>query len=308
MARTQRDKSVFMFEGWLNELGLCKQFKINAELILTSEAYTAALYYKKLMRRMGLKQSFRSALEALLYTGPRNPVNKTINNELKHSLIISNRGNHTKAIYFADTYGYSLLERTPMGRAIDDYQRKNLNGKIQTLSLFDVLLKEAKTFKKTPKDIRAIAQGQFDIVMGFVSAAFIFSCKGNVDTLVCGASPQKVFYMFELPALMANEKITSINNVPKDRFLKVYNSGKENAAQQTYSLICESEIARLGVLAQKKGKASKEWEIWEEQKKLFHVDTKQKQVVDVFKAILNQKIALPTIPTARPSPQPAPCI
>jgi len=127
--------------------------------------------------------------------------------------------------------------------------------------------------------------------MGLVSAAFIFTCEGNVDTLVSGASPTKVFYLFELPALMANDKITSINNVPKTEFLKIYNSDKQDAAYQTHRKICETEIDRLGILARRKGKRSPEWRIWQEQKEQFYADGKQQDLIRVCKNILIQKAA-----------------
>lgn len=283
MARPHSDKAEILYEQWMEELGLCKGFRLAASLVLLPESYNAVLHYKRLIKRLGATQAFRGAFEALLYTGPRPHIDDTLNN--KSSLLITNRKNHSKAVYLADHYGYSLLERTPVGQAIEDYQRETIAGKTTKISLYTALEKTAAKHASGAKNIKEIAQRQFDIVMGFVSAAFIFCCEGNVDTLVSGANPTKVFYLFELPALMANPKITSINGVPKTKFLETYDSGKTDATYQTYRMICTTEIDRLGILAHSKGKKSQEWKIWKEQKELFYADSKQRDVINVHKSI-----------------------
>lgn len=283
-----------LFEKWLRELGLCKQFKLAGEITLAPEAYKAALYLKRRIKSLGIERAFCAEAEALCYSGPRDEMRKIKYTPNSPMLLVGSRVNHKKAKYFAENYGYFLIDQTAIGHVVDYYERKaTKDEKIKKLSLFDSLKKSAwaKELLKadfTEKEIEQnekFIQSQIDAVMGFVSAAFILSSQGNVDTLVCGAGTQKVFYLFELPAIMANDKITSINGVPKEKFAKIYNSGAKDAVYQTYRAICESEIARLGELAHKKGKRSAEWRIWKEQRNFFRIDNKQRDVINVHKNI-----------------------
>ena len=80
-------------------------------------------------------------------------------------------------------------------------------------------------------------------VMSFASAALMQVAEGDVETLVCGASLEGVFFKTELPVLMANLEVTSINGVDADRLRKIFFSGRKDAAYLTFRKICQGELA-----------------------------------------------------------------
>src|SRR6185312_686204 len=105
----------------------------------------------------------------------------------------------------------------------------------------------------TDADGMPLAVKYANAVMAYASEVFMGVAKGDVETLVCGAALNGIFYTFELPALLKNPKVTSINGVDADRLRKIYFSGKPDAAYQTFRKVCQGELA----LARKRMEAAK---------------------------------------------------
>lgn len=77
-----------------------------------------------------------------------------------------------------------------------------------------------------------------DYVMSRVSRAYIKSAFGYAATAVCGASHNRIFYRYELPALVSNDKIKAANQLPREMVRDFYAINKDEAFQ----LICWAEL------------------------------------------------------------------
>lgn len=209
-------------EELLKELGLRASFRLASTFLLLPETYSVAQEVKQFIKTLGIKKAFNFASVLLLYSGPR----RTIIDFLQ---IDASAKNHNRAKNLAQPTLYTLIDHTKIGKELDGYKGKGLYGFLE-------ILLSGKTSN---------IQEQADFVMGFVSVAMILAASGPVETLVCGADPSKVFLTYELPALMANTRITSINGVPADVFRKIYYSGKPDAVYRTFQKICHSEVALI---------------------------------------------------------------
>ncbi len=268
---------------WLKDLSLCDHFELASSEWLLPEARAIGTYLKILMKRKGVCHLFAPASRILCYSGPRKYVDRACRK-------VTVDPNHDRAIYLADHGLYTLLERTSMGQHLDNYVKREPDPLKRTLYGF---LKSIYVTEKIDVNIREEqkkrAQKQGDLLMGFVSAAYIFTSRDHVETVVAGASFEKVFYLFELPALMLNPEIKTINAVSADRFRKIYFSGHPNAAYETYKMICESEVALFKKRAKAAGKGTPSWQLWKEQHAVWQADLSQFRAVSVFRGILSKK-------------------
>jgi len=62
--------------------------------------------------------------------------------------------------------------------------------------------------------------------MRYLSRAYTRAAFGHVATAVCGARDDRVFLTTELPELMSNTKIETINGIAHEIFKKLYESSK----------------------------------------------------------------------------------
>ena len=92
---------------------------------------------------------------------------------------------------------------------------------------------DVKTIENTPCGKKLIELGFADAnlplgqdmvakVWGVASERMIRNAKGDVRTFVEGADPRSVFCRIELPNILANEKIITINGVDKYEFAKKF--------------------------------------------------------------------------------------
>ena len=256
-------------ETWLKELGLCDSFKLNSKLLLTPEAHLVTDEIKGWIGSLGIKKAFNLAGILMLYSGPR----RSIIYSILKATSVKHKRNHARAISIVKNGDYSLLDQTRIGKKLGQYN--NLED-----GIFEHVQNVIITEKVDPDIIvkqKEIAQEQADIIMGFASAALIFASRGNVETIVSGAALNKVFYLFELPALMANKKIKRINGVKIDEFRKIYYSGDKDAAYQTFQKICESEVELLHKKAKACGmrKNALPWRRYNIQSQLWQAEKKE---------------------------------
>ncbi|MDX9689053.1 MAG: hypothetical protein EOM37_06625 [Proteobacteria bacterium] len=87
--------------------------------------------------------------------------------------------------------------------------------------------------KRTRKSNNAIGK-----VSKYASRRFIKAAFGEVATAVCGANKKRVFYDAELPVLVKNTKITTINGLPRELVKAFYDINRDEA----YQLICWAEL------------------------------------------------------------------
>jgi len=127
---------------------------------------------------------------ALFYSGPE----KFISNFLGYIQ------NHERSFYQKNYNKYNLkrIDETIIGKYVGNYNSKNI---YEYFELF--------YGKRTKESIY-----HADRVMRFVSREFAKSCYGHIETVVCGASLNKIFFEVELPELIKNKKIKTINGLP----------------------------------------------------------------------------------------------
>jgi hypothetical protein len=79
-----------------------------------------------------------------------------------------------------------------------------------------------------------------DSVWSEASTKFARSASGNVTTRVIGAEQDTLFRSKELPALLENQKVGSINGVSREELKALYDRDKEAA----FNRVCEGELQR----------------------------------------------------------------
>ncbi|QQR69259.1 MAG: hypothetical protein IPI58_00810 [Alphaproteobacteria bacterium] len=77
-----------------------------------------------------------------------------------------------------------------------------------------------------------------DYVMSRVSRSYIKSAFGYGATAVCGADHKRIFYHYEMPALVNNDKIVAVNELPRKMVHDFYAISKDEAFQ----VICWAEL------------------------------------------------------------------
>lgn len=70
------------------------------------------------------------------------------------------------------------------------------------------------------------------------SERFVENAQGNVETFGVGSPEDRIFRRIEIEAALKNEKITSINNIPKDQLLA------EPDPLKRYEMIVDAELER----------------------------------------------------------------
>ena len=78
-------------------------------------------------------------------------------------------------------------------------------------------------------------------ILNHASKRFAEAIEGDVFTTICGSARDKIFFEVELPALVANKKVTSINGLPMDMVRMFY----ELDPYEAFRLICIAELREI---------------------------------------------------------------
>lgn len=190
---------------------------------------------------VGIDEAFKVVGSTLLYSGPRNSITK--NN--KHC-----GSNYERTYDGLNIKHNSLLDETYIGKkAFPSYRNSGLTIYYLFLAEAFAPYKDKKgnltlsTDEK--KELKKESDLVADSVMRYVSKKFISHAHGEVETCVCGAAFNRVFYDLELRTLMKNNKITKINGVPREELKATYDSGDKNAVYNTYTEICLAELEMI---------------------------------------------------------------
>ncbi len=105
------------------------------------------------------------------------------------SVFYSGKGNRERALASVEQGGRPI-DATPGGAALNE---ENLYGEFSPL------------------------RGEADKIWSRASTRYAESASGDVTAYVRGASPDRVFGSTELPVLLKNQQVTSINGIPRDR-------------------------------------------------------------------------------------------
>lgn len=190
----------------------------------------------------GIEQAFKIVGTILLYSGPLQ--------EIYDAYVDIADRNHTKAYDLLELSDkkYTLLDETEIGHRLGDYDGKGASIYDHLKAVYAAKYEEIngkELSEEQIKKVHEIASAQANLVMTQVSEKFAVAAQGDVETCVCGADLEKVFYQTELPALMNNKRLTAINGVDIEAYRKIYFSGAEDAKYATFTLICQNELTMM---------------------------------------------------------------
>jgi len=87
---------------------------------------------------------------------------------------------------------------------------------------------------------KIISKDDYDRYWSEASNRFSTSQEGDITTRVVGALEDRDFRAVELPNFLADKEITSINGIPREELLALYQTNPEEA----FNRICEAEQSR----------------------------------------------------------------
>lgn len=164
------------------------------------------------------------------------------------AVFYSGGANYYRAYNYAnDSKGKAAtIERTDTGRAL--FTLKPLNK--QTNNVFTRHPKPPEYKQPGPGD--PLKNNNFADRLGRVSSwRFAKSASGDVKTFICGARPDSVFCKTELPTLIRNKKVTSINGVDRKHFEKAFK--QDPSGKKAYRMACLSELRQDRRIAKNTG-------------------------------------------------------
>lgn len=88
--------------------------------------------------------------------------------------------------------------------------------------------------------ISGLSEEQADDIWSIASRRFAENAVGAVETCVVDAHPGRIFRATELPAFLSNERVETINGIPRADLCALHAEDQEAA----YRRICEAELAR----------------------------------------------------------------
>ena len=156
----------------------------------------------------------------ILYSGPSKNVYKKI--------ICSVKDNNTRSSDMAFEYGASRINDTTAGIT--------LNGVKFKPHFRDILAK----MHSDPDDLDDAVNAAYAEVWGGISELFADLDFKTAATAVCGAGQDRVFVKDELPVLVRNPNIQTINEIDMDAVRRMYN---EVSPDEAFRLVCLSELS-----------------------------------------------------------------
>lgn len=179
---------------------------------------------------------------ALLYSGTDKNIIKELFKVTKKSISRNERkSNKGIASKTAKRIHALRIEDTRMGRVLDASAIYDYFDKIYPLD-------PAKGVEEADKAWK------------YLSRKFIQSLSGDIVTVVCGADKGRVFFQDELPEIVRNTKIKTINGVPWAKIRDLYFSDPKYGPYKAFQYICLSELR----LASQRAHAEKTKEAIEE--------------------------------------------
>lgn len=259
---------------------------------------------------IGIEAAFKITGIALLYSGPKESIHKALEKKFPR--------NHEIVMQLIEDNEHYVIDTTEIGTRLNQYEKIGLFGFFEEkyLEAYEKHFSPSFDSSKT-EEVYRIIDRQANAVMEFVSEKFIEQIEGEVETCVCGADTSRIFFQIELPALMRSNKVQKINGVDFKKFKDVYDSGRPDAAYETFSMICTSELDMLEKRAldlELNGdldECSKVWQDHEHRWYFFRLEQADRRgvknleavygnlkAVDAYEAEFNPFRASPTIPSA----------
>ena len=226
-------------------------------------------------------RAFKQKGRVQLYSGPQGII----------ALALAHiENNHARATEQSKRLGTKMIDHTKVGKKLERY-----DGKKNIYQFFN-----AAYFASHGRDSKEAFQ-QADDVMRFASRAFVKASFGQVATAVCGAATNRIFFEIELPELMSNGRIETINGIEADRVRGIYHTKGSYAA---FHKICQAEIA-MAYQHAKGENTKKAWDDYTERTQLFMQERKLKIEADNLRAATTHITAIhasldPTVPATAP--------
>jgi hypothetical protein len=155
------------------------------------------------------------------------------------AVFYSGEGNQQRAIDYAQKTGAVPIDHTPAGKQLNGIYNKAFeyygNKLLGNKATDAVMNKVSERYGN-----RRLGNKAADAVMDKVSERFAKNARGHVNTFVIGAKPERIFRTTELPALLNNSKVKSINGVDRNDLKKLHDRDPNRAFDQ----ICRAELVR----------------------------------------------------------------
>lgn len=140
--------------------------------------------------------AFHTEGRVLLYSGPGDGVAATLT---------VTRRNRARARIQARRSHFAMIDHTRVGQYLG---KINYSGNVYKYF--------AKKYARRYGDDSEEAFAEADKVMRVASREFMKASFGHVATAVCGAATDRIFYEVELPAMVENKAIETINGLPAE--------------------------------------------------------------------------------------------
>ncbi len=173
---------------------------------------------KRLMAELG-PDAFKIDGKVILYSGPRHVIAVAL------GYLISN---HKRVLEQVKSGKDGIIDITEIGSFLGEFD-ETASG--EYLNIYEYYHHHFGPFDARTKEYP-------DKVMRFASEAFIEAISGDVLTAVCGAGLDKIFFQVELPGLIRNKNITSVNGLPIEAIREFYIINPYEA----FKLVCLSEL------------------------------------------------------------------
>jgi hypothetical protein len=136
------------------------------------------------------------------------------------AVFYSGGANYFRAYEYANQKRAVTVERTSAGRAL--FTLKPLNRNTNNV------------YTRNP----LTANRHADRISTITSWRFAKTASGDVKTFVCGARHNSVFRKTELPTLLRNKKVTSINGIDRNTLAKMHKDNPNRA----FRAVCLAEL------------------------------------------------------------------
>ncbi len=262
-----------------------------------------------LIKKLDL-EAYKTDGRTQLYSGPHGLVVEALND-----LYGADKwdDNHKFAFHQAAWENTKLLDQVPVGLFAENFDQNEKGESVNLYAYYNYWANEDPALVAAYGGAYKCA----DKVMRHASQRFAEAIEGDTFTTVCGAGLNKVFYEVELPAIIANKKVTSINDLSMDMVREIYAVDKYEA----FRVICLAELKEVREHAQKTGDA-KDWADYKARRKFFTLERKylhrdfghttpaiKKAVMNIITTYRMQKLQAEIVendPPSRPVASPAP--
>lgn len=219
-----------------------------------------------LMTGMDL-EAFKTDGRTLFYSGPHGVVKAAFDKLFGPKNWKTNHERGFEQAAWEVTKPLTILDRTEAGLFAEHF---DINENDEYLNLYAYYNNWAKKEgdKLTGGDPEW-GNKTADRVMFWASEKFAQAVSGDTYTAVCGAGLNRTFYLIELPALVENKKVSTINSLPMDMVREIW----EIDPYEAFRAVCIAELKEVKAHAQKTG-ADKDWNDYYDRVDFFRQERK----------------------------------